>query len=62
MFVGVTSRHRDNAFEAARFLMDYLKTQAPFWKKEHGKDGAHWVDARDSDHSALARWSSEKDD
>jgi len=49
-------RHRQAAFEAAEFLMDYLKTRAPFWKKEdHGGD-SRWVDARDSDDSAAARW------
>lgn len=50
------SRHRQAAFEAASFLMDYLKTRAPFWKKESGPEGEHWVDARESDDAALARW------
>lgn len=56
VLVLVSSRHRGQAFEACEFLMDYLKTQAPFWKKEHGPDGARWVDARVSDDEALARW------
>lgn len=56
VLVLVASRHRGQAFEACEFLMDYLKTQAPFWKKEHGPDGAHWVDAREADDQALARW------
>ncbi len=54
--VWVSSRHRGQAFQACEFLMDYLKTQAPFWKKEHGPDGAAWVDAREADDAALARW------
>ena len=56
MLVAVTSAHRGQAFQACEFLMDYLKTQAPFWKKEHTPDGARWVDARVSDDAALARW------
>jgi len=56
VLVLVASRHRGQAFQACEFLMDYLKTQAPFWKKEHRADGAHWVDARESDDAALARW------
>ena len=44
------------AFEAADFLMDYLKTKAPFWKKEVGSDGAEWVAAKDEDEAALGRW------
>jgi len=56
VLVLTASRHRQAAFEAAEFLMDYLKTRAPFWKKEdHGGD-VRWVDARDSDDSAAARW------
>jgi molybdopterin synthase catalytic subunit len=51
------SAHRQAAFEAAEFLMDYLKSSAPFWKKETGVDGVgHWVDARDTDDAALRRW------
>ena len=56
VLVAVTSAHRGQAFQACEFLMDYLKTQAPFWKKETTPDGAHWVDARVSDDQALARW------
>jgi molybdopterin synthase catalytic subunit len=56
VLVVVTSSHRGDAFAACEFLMDYLKTQAPFWKKEHTPDGARWVDARVSDDAALARW------
>jgi molybdopterin synthase catalytic subunit len=50
------SLHRDNAFDACRFLMDFLKTKAPFWKLEAGADKADWVDARESDDLAAARW------
>lgn len=56
VLVAVTSAHRGQAFEACEFLMDYLKTQAPFWKKEQTSQGARWVDARVSDDHALARW------
>jgi molybdopterin synthase catalytic subunit len=56
VLVVVTSAHRGTSFEACEFLMDYLKTQAPFWKKEHTPEGARWVDARVSDDRALARW------
>ena len=56
MMVAVTSAHRGSAFQACEFLMDYLKTQAPFWKKEQTPDGARWVDARVSDDAAMARW------
>ncbi len=56
VLVVVTSAHRGQSFQACEFLMDYLKTQAPFWKKEQTADGAHWVDARVSDDEALARW------
>ncbi|MBN8507887.1 MAG: molybdenum cofactor biosynthesis protein MoaE [Burkholderiales bacterium] len=56
VLVAVTSAHRGQAFQACEFLMDYLKTQAPFWKKETGPDGARWVDARVADDEALARW------
>lgn len=56
VLVAVTSAHRGQAFQACEFLMDYLKTQAPFWKKETTPEGAHWVDARSSDDDALARW------
>jgi molybdopterin synthase catalytic subunit len=56
MMVATASRHRDAAFEAAAFLMDYLKSRAPFWKKEVTADGADWVAARDVDEAALDRW------
>ena len=59
VLVITASAHRHAAFEAAAFLMDYLKTRAPFWKKETGLNGAgHWVDARESDEAALERWRS----
>ena len=56
VLVAVTSAHRGQSFMACEFLMDYLKTQAPFWKKEQTPEGARWVDARVSDDAALARW------
>lgn len=56
VLVAVSSAHRGESFQACEFLMDYLKTQAPFWKKETTPDGARWVDARVSDDAALARW------
>jgi len=56
MMVATASRHRAAAFEAAEFLMDYLKSRAPFWKKEIGPDGATWVAAKDEDEDALSRW------
>ena len=56
VLVAVSSSHRGQAFQACEFLMDYLKTQAPFWKKEQGLAGARWVDARTDDDVALARW------
>ena len=56
MMVAVTSAHRGSAFQACEFLMDYLKTQAPFWKREQTPDGARWVDARVSDDAAIERW------
>ena len=56
VMVAVTSAHRGESFKACEFLMDYLKTQAPFWKKEASPSGAKWVDARVSDDLALARW------
>ncbi len=56
VWVAVTSAHRGQSFLACEFLMDYLKTQAPFWKKEQTPQGARWVDARVSDDAALARW------
>jgi len=56
VLVVVTSAHRGDAFDACRFLMDYLKTRAPFWKKERTPQGDRWVDARASDEQAAARW------
>ena len=56
MMVATAARHRGAAFEAAEFLMDYLKSRAPFWKKEITRDGASWVAAKDADEAALARW------
>ena len=56
VFVGVTSAHRGMAFEATEFIMDHLKTRAPFWKREATEEGDRWVDARDSDKDAAARW------
>ncbi|MFT3758012.1 molybdopterin synthase catalytic subunit MoaE [Thauera sp.] len=56
VFVGVASAHRGDAFAACEFIMDYLKTRAPFWKREQTPAGARWVEARDSDDSAAARW------
>ncbi len=56
VLVAVASAHRGESFKACEFLMDYLKTQAPFWKKEQTPEGAQWVDARVSDDAALARW------
>lgn len=56
VLVVVTSAHRGQSFQACEFLMDYLKTQAPFWKKEQTPEGARWVDARVSDDAALAKW------
>jgi molybdopterin synthase catalytic subunit len=56
VLVVVTSAHRGEAFAACEFVMDYLKTQAPFWKKEQTPSGARWVEARDSDDAAAQRW------
>jgi molybdopterin synthase catalytic subunit len=56
MMVATAARHRLAAFESAEFLMDYLKSRAPFWKKEFGPDGAAWVAAQDADEQALTRW------
>lgn len=56
VLVAVTSAHRGEAFAACEFIMDYLKTQAPFWKKEATPEGSRWVDARETDDSAAARW------
>ena len=56
VFVGTASSHRQAAFDACNFIMDYLKTRAPFWKREDTPDGARWVDGRDSDQAAAQRW------
>ena len=56
VFVGVASAHRAAAFSAAEFIMDYLKTQAPFWKKEKQTNNEQWVEAKDSDNQALEKW------
>lgn len=56
VLVAVTSAHRGEAFAASEFIMDYLKTRAPFWKKEATPEGGRWVDARETDDSAAARW------
>lgn len=57
VFVGVTSHHREASFAAAQFIMDYLKTRAPFWKREDTDDGPHWVEAHTKDRTAAKRWS-----
>ncbi|HVI31210.1 molybdenum cofactor biosynthesis protein MoaE [Phenylobacterium sp.] len=59
VFVATASRHRRQAFEACDFLMDYLKSRAPFWKKEHGPGGARWIEPRAEDHADVARWEQE---
>ncbi|MBL8477849.1 MAG: molybdopterin synthase catalytic subunit MoaE [Sterolibacteriaceae bacterium] len=58
VFVAVASSHRGDAFAACEFIMDYLKTRAPFWKKEETPAGGRWVDARESDDAAAGRWQS----
>ena len=60
VLVVTASEHRDAAFDAARFLMDYLKSSAPFWKRESGKGGSHWVEASAGDDAATTRWSKKK--
>jgi molybdopterin synthase catalytic subunit len=60
VMVAVASAHRGDAFEACEFIMDYLKTQAPFWKKEHRAEGEGWVEARASDDAAAERWEAKK--
>jgi len=59
VFVAAAAEHRRAAFEAADFLMDYLKTRAPFWKKESGPDGERWIEPRPSDYQDVERWSAE---
>jgi molybdopterin synthase catalytic subunit len=61
VLVAVASAHRGEAFAACEFIMDYLKTRAPFWKKEETPDGGRWVDARESDDHAAGRWKTGKD-
>lgn len=61
VFVGVSSAHRKDAFAAGEFIMDFLKTQAPFWKKEQTPTGEHWVEARTSDTQAAKRWADDCD-
>jgi molybdopterin synthase catalytic subunit len=56
VLVAIAASHRGDAFAACQFIMDYLKTEAPFWKKEHYPEGARWVDARESDDAAVRRW------
>lgn len=56
VLVAVSSAHRGDAFAACEYIMDYLKTRAPFWKKEQTESGAHWVDARESDETSIRRW------
>ena len=59
VFVATAAKHRRAAFEACDFLMDYLKSRAPFWKKAHGPDGARWIEPRAQDHADIARWEEE---
>lgn len=59
VLVAVTSAHRGESFKACEFIMDYLKTQAPFWKKEQTREGTRWVESRDTDEAAAARWKKE---
>jgi len=60
VFVGTASAHRQHAFESAQFIMDYLKSEAPFWKKQKTSDDSHWVESRGSDAEAIARWKNRK--
>lgn len=62
VLVGTASRHREDAFAAAQFLMDYLKSDAPFWKKQKTRAGSHWVQARDADARAKQRWQENEQD
>ena len=61
VFVAAASRHREDAFQACAFIMDYLKTRAPFWKKEQTSTGNHWVEGKDSDLDAAHRWSQDQE-
>jgi molybdopterin synthase catalytic subunit len=58
VFVGTASEHRHEAFESAEFIMDFLKTRAPFWKRQTGSEGTEWVEHRESDDQAAKRWQS----
>ena len=60
VFVATAAAHRRAAFEACDFLMDYLKSRAPFWKKETGPDGSRWIEPRAQDHTDIARWETSK--
>ena len=60
VFVGVSSSHREAAFEACHFIMDFLKNRAPFWKKEVTNSGERWVDALEKDRTAMDKWQSEQ--
>ncbi|WP_375268047.1 molybdenum cofactor biosynthesis protein MoaE [Phenylobacterium sp.] len=62
VFVATAAPHRRAAFEACDYLMDYLKSRAPFWKKEHGPGGARWIEPRDQDHADIARWTGPSND
>ena len=59
MMVATAAPHRGDAFAAAEYLMDYLKSRAPFWKKEHGPDGARWIEPTDRDRTDASRWDQE---
>jgi molybdopterin synthase catalytic subunit len=61
VLVAVSSSHRQAAFDGCAFIMDYLKTRAPFWKREESASGSHWVDARETDDQAQRRWTGEHD-
>ena len=56
VFVGTASAHRQDAFDAAQYMMDYLKNNAPFWKKQSSASGGQWIESKQSDHEALERW------
>jgi len=60
VFVATAATHRRAAFEACDFLMDYLKSRAPFWKKESGPDGTRWIEPRAQDHADIARWETQE--
>lgn len=62
VFVATASAHRREAFQACDFLMDYLKSRAPFWKKEHGPDGERWIEPHAQDHADITRWDTEAPD